>query len=303
MSFLVRLPIDLYDDDAFIGYKPGSFSLVNARAAMWLAQLSYEDQPDKQDLILKKWGLQRITSFNRPFPSLLPMSSTGGFVARDADTVFVVFEGTDPLLVANWVSDFNFAPNKLGIHQGFSEALDAAWDDLKVALDKAKPFSRLVISGHSLGAALAGLCADRASSELKIMPETVHAFGMPRVGTLGFAAAYNERLGNRTYRLVHGHDIVATVPPTESGFRHVGRYLACASEQRFADTAQAMTVIDEPPFVETVLNGTRAGLRDLLFGRAPRPISPSPVIQASNLLPPGLADHLPDRYWRALKSR
>lgn len=302
MSFLVRLPLELYEDDAFRGYVPGAFSLANARAAMWLAQLSYEDEPAKQDLILKKWGLRRITTFLKPFSSVLPMSSTGGFVARTADTVFVIFEGTDPLLIANWVSDFRFVPNKHGIHQGFGEALNSVWDDLKLALDQAKPISRLVVTGHSLGAALATLFAHRASAGLGIVPEAIYAFGMPRVGTPAFAAAYNKRLGDRTYRLVHGHDIVPTVPPTALGFNHVGRYLACATRKRFADAAKVMEISDAPPFVESWLNGTRAGLRDLFLDAAPRPQSRSPIIEASHLLPPGFADHLPDRYWRALKS-
>ena len=141
MSFLVRLPLELYERNAFDAFVPGSFSIGTARAAMWLAQLSYEDENAKQDSILKQWGVKRIASFNRPFVSALPMPSTAGFVARNDSAVFIAFEGTDPLLLANWVTDFRFLPNKLGIHQGFGEALDAVWSDIIAALEQSKPIS------------------------------------------------------------------------------------------------------------------------------------------------------------------
>ena len=52
--------------------------LATARAAMWLAQLSYEDETDKQDKILRAMGLKRMASYIRPCPASLPMPSTGG---------------------------------------------------------------------------------------------------------------------------------------------------------------------------------------------------------------------------------
>jgi hypothetical protein len=80
MSFLIRLPLDRYEGDAFAGFAHGPFSIGTARAAMWLAQLSYEDETAKQDKILENWGLKRSVTYNRPFTSVLPMPSTGGFI-------------------------------------------------------------------------------------------------------------------------------------------------------------------------------------------------------------------------------
>jgi triacylglycerol lipase len=303
MSFLIRLPLDRYERDAFSGFAPGPFSIGTARAAMWLAQLSYEDETEKQDQILEHWGLKRVVSYNRPFPSVLPMPSTGGFVARNDDGTFIVFQGTDPLLLANWVSDFNFLPNRLGIHQGFHEALDVAWNDITKALERSRPIPRLFIAGHSLGAALAALCASRVADELGIMPEAVYGFGMPRVGTPSFAATYNKKLGSRTYRLVHGDDIVPTVPPTRFGFCHVGRCVVCKAQQTFAIDKLSAEPNDAPPFVESWLSGMKAGIRRFFFRHGLLPADPHPIIQASRLLPPGFSDHLPDRYWRALKTK
>jgi pimeloyl-ACP methyl ester carboxylesterase len=301
MSFLIRLPFDRYERDAFAGFRPGSFSIGNARAAMWLAQVSYEDDTLKQDRILEHWGVRRLVSYNRPFPSVLPMPSTGGFVAHGHDAVFVVFQGTDPLLLANWLSDFDFLPNSLGIHQGFDKALDVVWNDIATALEQAKPISRLIVTGHSLGAALSALCASRVADELGIIPEAVYAFGMPRVGTPAFAAKYNGKLGDRTYRLVHGTDIVPTVPPTKFGFCHVGRCIVCDAHELFEARALAAQPSDEPPFLDSWWSAAKATVRRLFFRRDLLPTDPSPIIQASRWLPAGFGDHLPDRYWRALR--
>jgi Lipase (class 3) len=303
MSFLVRLPYDRYERDAFAEFAHGPFSLGTARASMWLAQLSYEDEITKQDKILTHWGLRRLVSYNRPFPSVLPMPSTGGFVARNHDTTFIVFQGTDPLLLANWVSDFNFLPNAQGLHQGFHKALDVVWDDVTGALKQGPPTTHLLITGHSLGAALAALCASRVADELGIVTDAVYAFGMPRVGTPDFAAKYNARLGDRTYRLVHGDDVVPTVPPTKFGFQHVGRSVICKGHELFAADSLSAKPTDSPPFVETWLSGVKSGIRRFFLRHGLLPTDPHPIIQASRMLPPGFADHLPDRYWRALKAQ
>ena len=287
MSFLIRLPFDRYERDAFAGFAHGPFSIGTARAAMWLAQLSYEDETAKQDNILEFWGLRRLISYNRPFPSVLPMPSTGGYVARNHDTTFVVFQGTDPLLLANWVSDFNFLPNALGIHQGFQKALDVVWDDVTGALKQGQPISHLLVTGHSLGAALAALCASRLADEQGIVADCVYAFGMPRVGTPDFAANYNGKLGDRTYRLVHGDDIVPTVPPTKFGFCHVGRSVICQRHALFRTDALSAQPTDAPPFVETWLSGLKSGVRRFFLRHGLMPADPHPVIQASRLLPAG----------------
>jgi triacylglycerol lipase len=301
MSLLTRLPFDRYERDAFAGFAHGPFSIGTARAAMWLAQLSYEDQPAKQDDILALWGLRRLVSYDRPFPSILPMPSTGGYIARNHDTTFIVFQGTDPLLLPNWLSDLNLLPNALGIHQGFHEALDVVWDDITDALKQSETSPHLLLTGHSLGAALAALCASRLADQEGIVADALYAFGMPRAGTPDFAVQYNGRLGDRTYRLVHGDDIVPTVPPTGLGFRHVGRSVICRGHASFAPDALSAQPTDSPPFVETWLSGLKSGIRRFFLRHGLLPADPHPLIQASRLLPPGISDHLPDRYWKALK--
>ncbi|MHC2805647.1 hypothetical protein ACVMII_005393 [Bradyrhizobium diazoefficiens] len=195
MTFLVRLPRSEYPSNAFTGVRLGEFTLLSARAGAWLAQLAYEDEPAKINAIASDWGLQVVTLFRPPARSTLLMARTRGLILRGRGTQLLVFAGTDPLVTANWITNFDFEFDSDGIHQGFRSALDAAWTDISCAL--AEPPKRLILAGHSLGGALAVLAAERALRELSIQVDAVYTYGMPRVAGQAFAARYNQALGHR----------------------------------------------------------------------------------------------------------
>jgi triacylglycerol lipase len=97
------------------------------------------------------------------------------------------------------------------------------------------------------GAALAWLAAQRAFTD-GTPPRAVYAFGMPRVGGVRFEASYDTDLGTLACRLVHGIDLVAHVPMSSIGFRHVGPALQCATGAKF-DAEQPLSQIgaDDSP--------------------------------------------------------
>jgi hypothetical protein len=143
----------------------------------------------------------------------------------------------------------------------------------------------------------------------------VYAFGMPRPGSPDFAGTqYNPRLGARTYRLVHGDDLVPTVAPSELGFHHVGRYLRCERGGKFnpADLAADPTS-DDPQFVHGVAQELSGLLQSpvstilspwkrlklavaLMIGQGPPELRTDAGGILIELLPPRLRDHMPDRY-------
>jgi hypothetical protein len=221
MSFLTKLPRDRYDKDAFKQFtgRP-EFEIGNARAMAWMSQLAYEtDEPSKIKDVLKSRGLALVEGgvLVEESKTVLPMASThcfvaSGPVASDPKIVIVAFAGTDPVSLANWISDFNADLQTTGTAEGYEVAADVVWPKLKTLLEKCVPSGgKVFVTGHSLGGALEALIARHVSAELPAEVGAVYTFGMPRPGNQAFADGYNEKLGSRTYRLVHGLDIVPTV--------------------------------------------------------------------------------------------
>ncbi len=69
-------------------------------------------------------------------------------------------------IFADWMANFNFAPEPWEqggkVHRGFKGALDEIWDDLEEHISYLQKNNRKIwMTGHSLGAALATLAADR----------------------------------------------------------------------------------------------------------------------------------------------
>jgi triacylglycerol lipase len=143
-----------------------------------------------------------------------------------------------------------------------------------------------------------------------MMPAAVFGFGLPRVGGVTFASRYNDRLGARTFRLVHGADIVARVPDgivdvdglsrLNARFRHVGRLLSCPAGGRF-DRAAALADPNgnDPRFVAGARDNFRNRVNAALAGRFFSPTGPGVLGPLYALLPFAISDHLPDRYRRA----
>src|SRR5262249_40551800 len=236
MSILVELPEGEYSPTAFANFAPrADFNLNTARAMAWMSQLAYETRfPDKITRIAGRWGLSDVRTLEQPAKSTLPLSSTHGVLATTKDAAIIAFAGTDPLNLLNWISDFYLGRPGADVHQGFEDAAAAVWIDVKAAIEQCMTDGRaLFIAGHSLGAAIALVSADRAHREKVLQRAEVYVFGSPRVGRDDFVGRYKDSFAPTTYRFVHGRDIVPTVPPSEFGFHHVGRLLQCESGGKF----------------------------------------------------------------------
>jgi len=302
MSFLVELPEDQYVANVFQAFEPRTgFTLANARAMAWTSQLAYETRlPEKIARVGDKLGLDAVSSFQQPAKTTLPLSSTHGVVGIKGEATIIAFAGTDPLNLFNWVSDFYLGRSGEEVHQGFVDAAAAVWDEIGDVVSKSAADGRaLIITGHSLGAAIALVTADRARKERDLDRVEIYVFGSPRVWHSDLARAFIDVFGPTTYRLVYGQDVVASIPPSTLGFQHVGRLLQCARGENF-DAAQLLEPADsdEPAFGVGSLAQLPDRLQSLLD------LSPSLrtdlLGQASELLLPLLGDHLPDRYYTAL---
>jgi triacylglycerol lipase len=304
MSILVELPEDQYSRNAFdkVSLDAG-FDLATARAMAWVSQLSYETgDPNKIERVMALWGLAPIRILRQPARTTLPLSNTHGLIASKDGAIIIGFAGTDPADLLNWISDFYIGHLRSDVHEGFQDAANAVWDEVGAQIDRCVKVGQPVFfTGHSLGAAIALVAAERGRTNHGLTRAEVYVFGSPRVGRTAFKKRYNANFGPTTYRFVHGEDIVATVPPSELDFRHVGRLLHCQRGQKFdSDTMLDSPDSDEPLAGPGFLNGVAQRLRDLVTG----PLSPTSRIdrlgRLSELLAPSIGDHLPDRYYTAL---
>lgn len=116
------------------------------------------------------------------------------------------------------------------IHSGFMNAYQAIQPELLRALHlltRERVQKRLgvniLLTGHSLGGALATVCAFDIAKRFPRLRSSmsVYTFGSPRVGDHIFAAKYNQAVP-RTFRFVCDRDVITRWPKFLFLFKHVG---------------------------------------------------------------------------------
>jgi len=135
------------------------------------------------------------------------------------------------------------------VHRGFKQEVDDIWPVLEKSLkDNSKA---LWFTGHSLGGAMATICAGRCLlSHINSIPIQIQTFGSPRVG--------NNRYINHTkidyMRWVNNNDIVTRAPPAWTGYRHSGTRMYLNSEGK-------LTFPNVPQLAHDRWKGFVSGLR------------------------------------------
>lgn len=133
----------------------------------------------------------------------------------------VVCRGTEPHEWDDIQADINaltaVAETVGKVHRGFKAEVDRIWPHLETALAQNK--RPLWFCGHSLGGAMATICAGRANlSHIPCETEELYTYGSPRVG----CNRYINHVQISHFRWVNNNDIVTRVPPTWLGYRHGG---------------------------------------------------------------------------------
>jgi triacylglycerol lipase len=265
-----NLDRDYFDEAATNPFRPQAqaFEPVNA---WWLAEaalLAYADE-----------GFAR-RQFGRAGLGEVALVSKAGsqcYLAESRDVVIAAFRGTQvpkpgvttdavrglEETVRDFLADVDFRlvetePGRF-VHAGFKGALDSIWSDVEPRLlGHARARRPIWMTGHSLGAALATLAADRLRGV-----QGLYVFGSPAVGDRTFADAFPIR----TFRIVHHRDIVARVPPfgsrsdkVQADYVHVGVLKYIDGEGRMRDEADG---------TESLRGLTRDAIRSLF--RLPSP--------------------------------
>ena len=109
------------------------------------------------------------------------------------------------------------------VHMGFRKAYQTVenWVIAKTkALAKKHKDSSIKVTGHSLGGALAHLCALQLTQQSLTNEIIIYTFGQPRVGDKAFAE-YSQQQLQTFYRVIHDDDIVARIP--NFNYYHAGK--------------------------------------------------------------------------------
>jgi triacylglycerol lipase len=142
---------------------------------------------------------------------------TFGYLIESDDTIVIAFRGTTS--TADTISDliaqqmpYPWISNGGSTHRGFTEIYSTARMQIIDILSKCDSSKKLIITGHSLGGALATLCALDLAYNTKFAPPIVYTYGAPRVGDPTFAAAYNQKIAFN-HRVVIESDLIPLIPP------------------------------------------------------------------------------------------
>jgi triacylglycerol lipase len=191
----------------------GSMSfLQRALALAELAMISYNDSAEAREA---------ATAIGFPDAELFDNDGSQAYRFRNEYDCVVTCRGTEPTEWNDLRADANASMAVLEaigkVHSGFNREVDDLWPLMEEVLrDNRLP---VWFSGHSLGGAMATICAYRCKrSVISSNPEELHTFGSPRVG----CGRYVRQAAIQHYRWVHNNDIVTRVPPPWMGYRHGG---------------------------------------------------------------------------------
>ncbi|WP_299546170.1 lipase family protein [uncultured Tateyamaria sp.] len=170
--------------------------------------------------------------------SVTSLSDVEVAIIANSRVIFVVFRGSESS-PHDWINNINHrmvdAPGHLGgttnirVHLGFWASLDSRYPEIAAKVKSRRNNNQKVfLSGHSLGGALATLCAYRFARAEPIPVDGVYTFGGPRVGNHKFREAYEHHVEGPTFRWVNNKEFAAYLPISDNFgvdevYYHVGQ--------------------------------------------------------------------------------
>jgi hypothetical protein len=218
--------------------------------------------------------------FSEPVLFAGPRSGVAAFATGRADgATLLSFRGTQPDNYKNLITDVRANlvawPESGGlVHDGFATAVRVLKPQILEWIDHSKPDdSKLILTGHSLGAAMATLAATIWR------PAWLVTIGSPRVGDAAFVATV---AATHKVRFVDCCDAVTEVPPEFGGYRHIG-------EPTYLTRDAGVVESPEPSFIMVDRLHARIDYASLYAWR-----------MTKNVPVRDLADHAPINYARGI---
>jgi hypothetical protein len=160
---------------------------------------------------------------------------------QSLNSIVVTFRGTDNF--SNIISDLKFLTDDLTsldgcdgckVHSGFLESFNGNQQAIDLELKNLKdlyPNSKLIITGHSYGGAVATIEASYLQKQG--IDVSLITFGSPRVGNKEYAEFLNTTIKGQNIRVTYLEDPVISIPPTGLGYQHVGSEIQFYSKNEF----------------------------------------------------------------------
>ena len=184
-------------------------------------------------------------------------TDTHCFIFELSEAIVVAFQGTKD--IRQWITDadFDYDHTPHGkVHAGFWEA----WQSIRRAVvSKLLTLSQkpIFITGHSLGGALAELCAIDLQGGFTTL-HSVYTFGQPRVGNKEFKRYAMRELSGMSFRVVNECDPVPFLPGLLIGYRHAGECVFLSSEGELVQPSVLVELLLDASGIEFELFHNRA---------------------------------------------
>ncbi|CAN6358585.1 unnamed protein product [Urochloa humidicola] len=319
---------------------------------MMAAKIAYENAAYIENVVKNVWKFNFVGYYNC-WNKFVGDHTTQAFVmtdkAADASVVVVSFRGTEPFNMRDWSTDVNLSWLGMGdmghVHVGFLKALGLQEEDGKDAARafpksapkaaagkplayyklrevikeqlKKHPQASLVVTGHSLGGALAAifpaLLAFHGERDVLDRLLSVVTYGQPRVGDAAFAAFLRANVPVELLRVVYRYDVVPRVPfdaPPVAEYVHGGTCVYFDGWYKGTAIAKGGDAPNpnyfDPRYLLSMYGNAWGDLLKGAFlwtkeGKDYREGAVSLLYRAAGLLVPGLASHSPRDYVNAVR--
>ncbi|PHQ34369.1 lipase family protein [Rhodopirellula bahusiensis] len=192
-----------------------------------LSEQVYSDDDETLDFLIRGMGFTKWVAIKNETMAAHVVSGDGLAV--------VIFRGTNFTEIPDWYKNLTVAfetTNQGKFHSGFSDAYRKVQSEVRQFISDEQP-SKLWITGHSLGGAMAVACGVDVKLNTKT-PATMVTFGQPRFADEKGAKWIDQQFDGHYARFVHGVDIVPSVPfyvPWIFPYAHAGNLVAIHDER------------------------------------------------------------------------
>jgi predicted lipase len=183
--------------------------------------------------------MAQYSSKNVVFFEDVPTDTHGLFYIENG-TLFIGFRGSESL--ENWEYDFMIDKKKVPfdrdpsmykdrLHDGFLKAYMAVRSIVFQQVMNSG-FKKIIVTGHSLGAAIATICVLDVQYNFRDCDVKLYCSGVPRVGNKQYIKGFNKYV-KEAYCIRQGRDLISYLPPNLLGFFQVRKYMHVGPHKLF----------------------------------------------------------------------